>query len=683
MDRRPKIRGLVQCLPISPGVLFRYGESILPIRGNAAAEWAQRMRPALEDPSLCAEQLSALANVDPTSFGRICEALKAADMLYDASEDGPDLVPAVIQARFRPQIARLELKSVRPLRMFAAMRAKRVLLLGARNLAFALAEATLESGLGNIVICVPEHPSTATEIAADMRRRYADDVSGVVIEAISYDACVKASTDPSIDYVVAAGITGWDWRILEEHLAPLLASPGDTAYVACVGDTRIVAGNLDAPGYGGCSACLGTYCAEGSVKYEVLAASEIGDSIGMAARLVIQHLWDVATEFPADNTRHSIFDFDLASCALQRRPRPSALAECSRCQMLPQISIPHPWPFAGISGPQIPFRELCKRAERLYVDRQTGLIAELDEGDLLQYPGYQCAALLNAKFCGRTMSWITECGDDMLTARVNAVRRALELLCEHILRQDPAKETTVISYSADLEFMCSSLASEFSMGAVISALRPEDLRAEAFYRAVAHHAHTLDIWMAVDLEAMRPGGKAEVIFEHLHETGVLRRLDVQRCAFGEEGCRVLRFLYQGEVVSVVAGSTWEPMWESGLRDVWLHVSAVEAMQGREMDTRVRFRAAGPLPEPDALLRQIRATERASKRTLILAPLVDTGKITALPVYFAWVCLVSEYRALGGNGHARRNSVRPLVPETLIQATTAGPSSRPSQFGTRK
>jgi len=633
---------------------------------------------------LCAEQLVALSNANPESFGRICEALKAADMLYDASQDKPDLVSAAVQVRFRPQIARLELKSARPLRTFVTMRAKRVLILSARNLAFALAEAALESGLGNIAICVPEHPSTATELVGDMRRRYADEVSRAVIEAMPYEACVEAlSTDPGIAYVVAAGIAGRDWRILEEHLAPLLASPGATAYVACVGDTRVVAGNLDAPGYGGCSACLGAYCAEVSAGHEASAASGISDSIGMAARLVIQHLWDVATELPAENTRHSIFEFDLASCSLQRRPRPSALAECSRCQMLPQLSIPHPWPFAGISGPQIPFRELCKRAERLYVDSQTGLIAELDEGDLLQYPVYQCAALLNPNFCGRTMGWITECGDDMLTARVNAVRRVLELLCENILRQEPAKETPVVSYSADLEFLGSRLASALSMGAVVSALQPEDLRAEAFYRAVAHHAHTLGIWMDVDLETLRPGGTADVIFEHLQETGVLKRLDVQQCAFGEEGCRVLRFLYQGDVVSVVAGSTWELMLESGLRDVWLHVSAVEAMRGRERDTGVRFRAAGPVLEPDALLRQIRATERASGRTVMLAPLVDTGKITALPVYLSWVCLVAEHRVLDGNGHPRRNAVRPLVSETLIQATTAGPSAHPSPSGTTK
>jgi hypothetical protein len=679
VNGRPKIRGLVQCLQMSPGVLFRYGESILPVRGNAVWEWYQRMKPSLEDPSLSAEQLAALASPDPISFGRICEALKAADMLYDASGDGPHLVPAAIQMRFRPQIARLELKSAHPLRAFATVRAKRVLILSAGDLAFALAEAALESGLGNIAICVPGQPSSAIEIAGEIRHRYADEASETVVEAMPYDACLDAlSTDPGGHYLVAAGIAGREWRILENHLAPLLAAPGTTAYVACVGHTRVIAGTLDAPGRGGCSACLETYCAEGSAReHEALAASEISDSVGMSARLVIQHLWDVATELPGENTRHSIFDFDLASCTLQRRPRPAALVECSRCQLLPHLSTPHPWPFAGASGLHLTFRDLCRRAERFYVDHRTGLIAELDEGDLLQYPVYQCAALLNPNFCGRAFGWITECGDDMLMARVNAVRRALELLSEDKLRQEPAQETPVFYYSAELEFMGSGPSSA-STGAVISALRPEDLRAEAFYRAVAQYAHSLDTWTDVDLEAIRPGGAANIIFEHLHETGVLRHVQVQQCVVGEEGCRVLRFLYQMEAVSVVAGPEWEPVWASGLRDVWLQVSALEATQDRAMDTRVRFRATGPVLKPDALLRQIRSAERASGRTLLLAPVLDTGQITALPLYLAFVSFEAEHRTLDGNSHNRWNTVPQLVPETPIQATAAGLSAQPAR-----
>lgn len=674
MDPFPKLRALLQSLPMSPGVLFRYGESILPVRGKAAWEWYQRITRAQEQSSTHAGKVAGFSSDNATEL-HICEAMKAADMVYDAADDDPDLVPVAIRMRFQPQISRLELKSRQPLRDFSLMRARRVLIVSGGKPATPLVEAALESGLGNVVVCVPGDHAAAIRTAGEVRGP-----AGEVVEVITYDACLKALTgDHKVDYILAAAHAGPDWRLLEQHLEPLLSVPGAIAHIACVGAARVVVGTLDVSGCGGCISCLEAYCAERcSCRDNGAGPSGDADDIAVGARLAVQHLWDVATELPGEDTRHRIFDFDMSSCTLQRRPRPVGLVNCPRCRA-PRLSGTNQWPSEEMAGPQLSFRELCHRAERLYVDNRTGLIAELEEGDLLQYPLYQCAALLNRNFCSSTFGWITDCGDDILMARVNAVRRTLELLCEDILRQKPARETPLFYYSAELELL-GSRRTPAPTGVVVSALRPEDLRAEAFYRAVAYYAHSLRSWVQVEFEAIRSASAAEILSEHLRETGVFRRVRVQEFLLKAKGCRVLRFLYDANVVSVVAAPHFESAWETGLRDVWLHASALEAIPDRTIDTSVRFRA-GSLPPLDVLSGQIRSLERALGRSFVLAPLVDKQTITALPLYLASASLVCPEPQVGENGWSRRNSTRLLVPGRAIRST--GLPVHPAQFPRRR
>jgi hypothetical protein len=631
MKGHPKLRGLVQCLPLSPGMLFRLGESVLPVRGRAAWEWHQAMRESLEDPA--SPSLKLLADSNTAAFDRICEALESADMLYDACEDDPEILPLATQKRFRTQIARLELKSAKPLKMFRSMRSKRVLILGASNVALAVAEAALESGLGHITICsLDPLPSEATRME-EIRRQYTDEHSGTVVETVSYSACPWTGGG-SGDYVICAGTVGQDWQRLETHLAPLLTAPETTVHIACIGYDRVVAGNIEIPAKGGCSRCLEAYCAEGStVEHKALVEEgELSYSIGIAARMVIQHLWDVATEIPGENISHSIFDFDSTSCALQRRPRPQGLTECSRCRMLPYLSASHEKPFPESGAPQMALRHVCQRAERLYVDDRSGLIAALDEGDLVQYPMHQCAALLNSRFSGRSFGWITEWGDDILVARISAARRALELSCENMLHGKSAPKTDCLEFSANQP--------EWRNGLVVSALHPNDLKTEAFYRALAQYAQSLDGWKNCGFEMMPAEGAAKLMFEHLHETGVLPHVKVQELLFDEE-VYVLRFFYCGDIISAVAGTEWESIWASGLSDIWLQATALEAMNGRMLEKRVRFRAAAPGLEPEALSKHIQAVGYALSRSFVMSFLIDRGRFAALPLYFAHAFFVDE------------------------------------------
>jgi hypothetical protein len=674
MRRYPRIRGLVQCLPFSQGALFRLGESVLPVRGSAAWEWYQAMRAPLENPSLHATELQSLADANPEVFKKMCAALQAAEMLHDVQSDSPELVPAALQKRFQAQIAQLELRSSQPLRVFAAMRGKRVLILTTSNLALALVDAALESGLGHVTLCSLDGGDAG--YAGEICRDEANETLKAKVEMTSYQQCREGlNTASRFDYLIGAGITGQNWKILEEHLSPLLAFPGTSAFVVCLGPARVIAGNIEAAGKGGCLGCMEAYSAGAALERRGTPPLEISDVIGIGARLVIQHLWEVATAPAEDNSRHNIFECDLQTFSLQRRPRPEAHAACPRCRILPFWTNPSSWPFPRTSPPHAAFRELSQSAEQLYVDPRTGLIAELDEGHLLQYPMHQCAALLNPHFCHGETGWITEFGENMLIARVNAVRRALELSCERMLRRGRAPDGPVYGYSSDLE--CAETTRELLLptGLVLSALRPEDLTGEAFYRVLAQYANSLDCWIERDPGLILSETAANHLFLHLQETGALRHVRIQECALAEQIC-VLRFLYDEEIISVAAGPDWQPVWATGLCDVWLKVTAGEAMQGRVLENRVRFRAAGPFPEPATLSRQIQATERAFRRKLIMVPLLDDGRLAALPLHFVCATLAESDRL-------QRQAAPPLHAEIVLTHSASANAAAASGRGRSK
>jgi len=638
---QPKLRGTVTYVPTSDGMLFRNGDAFLPIHGKHVWELYQQIMPLLEAKALSDEERYALLEKYQAVFERFCEALKSGDMLYDASEDARSLVPINIQERYGAQIARIEMTSKCPVRTFAAVSSKNVLILGTAEIALAVVEAALESGLRNLSISCPDWTLEASHSLNELLHRYSFGAHIPVVKAMARcDSGTSVEESPTWDHIVAVGMVGRDWQLLDDLLRPLLGARQASAFVLCLGRSRVVASMVAAAGEGGCNLCIGKYCENTSPSDIPTMDLKARGGISIGAQLVVQHLWDVIVEAPEEDRRQMILELDLRSYAVQRRPRPVD-SQCPRCCGTRCVSNPEKWSFVGDGADEFDAVEFCVRAEKLCVDADTGWIVSLDEGELLQYPYHQCAVLLRDISAKTSTLWLTECGQKMLEARVGVIRRSLEYNCENNFRQQYAKTIPTSFYSSSGECKGKWTGATLPIGSVISAANWNELVEKGFYRALARHAVSREEWSELDSFAAMPAGmEVDMISEHLNDIDALKSVLVHKYPLNADNCVVLRFGFQGRPVSVVAGPEWETAWTAGLQDVWMHLTACEALPGyRGLDhSGVRLRAAYKPLKFGLRSSGISSLERTLGLNLFFFPLLIPGITTLFPLSFAYAFL---------------------------------------------
>jgi len=250
-------------------------------------------------------------------------------------------------------------------------------------------------------------------------------------------------------------------------------------------------------------------------------------------------------------------------------------------------------------------RQLWKDAEKRYVDAKTGLVAEVSEGRLLQFPYHQSAARRPSSVFSVAQRWITEGGDDIYEARIAVLRRAIECyLHDRILTLDldSLPPTYTVGESNGRGWKAGSL----PHGIVASAFTDEELLTNSFLRAVAQYAYEMSLEWA-DVELCRcAGAKADdLLLGYFTDMKLLSDFSVQRnLAMACNGIEVLRFAEGSKVVSVVAGIDSEAVWRVGLRDLWLEVTGRDAF-GTSWDAwrAIRFRTSGSIPMTNSLIRE--------------------------------------------------------------------------------
>jgi len=626
----------VQCRPTDSGLLFRYGDSILPIRGISASSWSRVIHSRLEhfDEPLRREPVHT---ADDEIHNRLYSALKSADMLYERLDDDPDEISNALRARFRAEIARLEATTNRPLTLFTTVRMRPLLILASIDLVCSIAEAAIESGMANIGLCVPQFPKRLTDAIAHLHSRYDDEIPNLRLTAVSTPGAGPQNREADLwHYIVAAGVTDEDWTSVDNLLDKQIGATSTTVLALCAGTQRVVTGPIDARPGSTCTTCIRRYCSspDSQCAFGLPAARMVDLQIG--SRLLFQQLWDIASEIPGAMIEDTILDFDIQSCNLERRPRPRN-ANCPRCASVPRLT-EHRFTDSWDETAQVSLRELCRRAERAYADEKTGMIAAVDGVDLLQYPFAKCAAQISDRWKPEGASgWCVESGEDLVAARWHAVCRAIEVSYEEIMCARARAGQTIPVFSCLNEFLGDEIPSR---GHVASASRWDALKAEAFYRSVARYMNIAGDWHALQWMDRPPISSVELGYAYLADLNETEAIAIEECRLGCTTIRGLRFRRGNETYSVIAGPDSGPLWLPGIQDICIALDGSSSPDTGAPEIRTRFRAVHP-GDPASLEFQIRELRESAALEFRWTPLHDPEMTKRLPLYLAYASLFQQ------------------------------------------
>lgn len=629
--RHFSLRGLTQYRATDTGLLFRYGESILPVRGNSAQTWYRSMHSYLNRSILPTSREADDPRSENAFHRRLCDALRSADMLYEGTDNGLQPVSSTIRSRYRSQISRLEATSNEPLRLFAAVRARSLLVVTPYDIAFAVVEAAIESGMANIDLCVPEGRGELQTVIDKLRSHYADDIPDLRLRTLSLsEAGTSDYAEGQRRYIVVAAAADKDWVCLDETLNLQLPARDAVALSLCIGNARVIAGRIHLQGKTCCTSCMRKYASPRAESARE-GMSKCIEDVEIGARMVFQQLWDIESNIPGAMLDDTILEFDHQTSSMKRRSRPTDTncALCAGVRRSSDLDLTDYWD----SHSEISLRELCRRTESVFVDDGTGLLTYVDGGELLQYPFAKCGALIAQTYIEQSSPrWCVESGDDLTEARWSAISRAVEIRYEETLQSQGHQGLEIPFFSGHDKYICSDAPCR---GSVVSSSRLKDLKAEAFFRALAVHAHGLENWRRLAWTDRPRSSDVELGYAYLDDLGVHRAVLVEAYSLGESGVQGLRFRRHDETISVVVGSDWERLWVMGLRDVCLERSSPSFSSHDSPSGAPRFRTAFGKDVDATLEQHMKAVRKSTGCELWWSPLRDSEMTRRLPFYLAY------------------------------------------------
>jgi bacteriocin biosynthesis cyclodehydratase domain-containing protein len=497
-----KLRALVTHTATPAGAVLRLDERTLVLRGARAYASFLRVADHLDGrwtrQQLCA---SASTEAQPT-LSKLLDALIDAGMVYSVDVADEDIRTVSVRAapRAASYIARIESTCAHPVTAFRAALAREVHVCGSPWMANALIEACHEVGL------------TRVRASTD-----APDRGALVI--VTGDATVRRIP------LVVCGAT-------------------------------VLVGPFAKPGRAGCAACL-------VASYETATAGapdtgRLAAAVGLAARILLQRWLDLDSGAVVDDDAALVSAIDVDTLETTRHPLPPRPG-CLRCGAAFAL---HPTPPATRvdreAGPTID--DVLPRAHKYLTDPATGLFDSIGEGSLLQLPHKQSMVEWRDPYDRSRRWWTTEAADDVRSARLAAVRTALE---QYLL---DAMASSATSSSANPPAL------------VVCAQTTEELHARSALSALLLIAQDHGEWRTTAIHPARLDDRAAQTLAYLEDVGEATRIVVDRAeALSRGGCHVLRFTYDDTVVTIAAGESESQLWARGLQDIWLHITA--AMDG--------------------------------------------------------------------------------------------------------
>lgn len=633
---RPRLRGTVTYLRTESGMLFRNGDTFLPIKGSHVWELFQVAKPFLE----CAHEKEMnspeLEMILRGPLAKVLDALELADMLYESGHDVWEDLSFGTLERFRSERARLEIKSDSPLTRFAEVRAKKILIAGDPRSAAAIAEAALETGLRHLIIFVSKWTGEDEARLLQAIQTYRADGDEPNIEVCNRDITLFETLE--WDELLVAASSATDCSLLYEatRTSPRRSQKCGIAMYSIDRRLWICACDL----YAGCPGCVEEGLGAHSGTTDCADAVRLGGRTVIGARMLLRQFWDMQLEGLDSIARHTVMELDFQTHRIVRRPR----TICSNCWHR-RSSLAIPFEFQkvpmDISGDNLHDLEFCKRAESLCVDSKVGIIRVLDEGNLLQFPFHQCAALLEDSDGDQYSPWLGECGEEMLQARARTIRHALERYYHRRLLSPYAQNSSRWLYDSSGTRRCSGVSELYKEGVMVAAESWQELVHLGFYRALAKHAHTQSGWIMSDLAEMPDDADVRMVSEYLKDIGHLDDVFVWRKTSSRSDRVVfLRFHYRGRPVSVIAGTDWVHAWKIGLQDIWMYLSADETrfVQESQKPLAIKFRVACGATNPQHSLHETAELERCLGLKLCLFPVAVDESMQLLSLSFAYGCL---------------------------------------------
>lgn len=633
---RPRLRGTVTYLRTESGMLFRNGDTFLPIKGNHVWELFQIAKPILEYAQEKEMHTPELEMILRGPLAKVLEALKSADMLYESEDDVSESPSLETLASFRRERARLEMKSDSPLTKFSRVRAKKVAIVGDRQSAVAIAEAALETGLRHLILFVSEWTGDDESRLLETKQTYRVDGDEPDIQVCTRDITLFETLEWD-ELLVAASSANYCNLLYDAAHTPRGRSQkcGISMYTVgrrlwiCVCDL-----------YAGCPACVEQGLGVHSGTIDCTDAVVLGGSTEIGARMLLRQFWDLQLEGLDSISRHTVMEFDSQTHRIVRRPRPI----CPKCWHR-RTSLALSFEFQkvpmGISDNNLRDLEFCKRAESLCVDSKVGIIRVLEEGSLLQYPFHQCAALLEESDSDRDSLWLGECGEEMLQARARTIRHALECFYHRRFLTLYAHDSSARYYESSGTPIDSVLPEFYTEGVTVAAESWQELVEQSFYRALAKYVHAQSGWIISDLAEMPDDTEVRLVAEYLKDIGQLDDVFVcKKTTSSSDRVLLLRFHYRGRPVSVIAGTDRVHAWKIGLQDIWMHVSAndIGSLQESRKLPAIKYRVACGATNQQQPLGEISELERRLGLKLCLFPIATDESMQLLSLSFAYACL---------------------------------------------
>jgi len=559
------------------------GDSFLPIKGQRIFEFFERIRPFLDGVWTLSELLCSMNKIQRRTAVSMLRALRNAGMLYDGAHDPAAVLSDGIRTQYAPTIRRLEAVSDSPHQAFSILRNTRLALAGNASAVAALAEAALEAGFCKIMLSVPSWSAESLarlELLVLKRTTLNSAVSISRIPWIRDNAWQNMSV--SIDTLILAGDSEVDsnwiaeietecsgidapWVPLLLHAGHILAGPPVRGEVKAWMHDLLQGYRIEADG-------------PRTTKMDAAAAFSAG------AALVIDILLQLLSGV-TDPDAIPMYDFDLETLEICRRPPPIG-ARGTRDHNCHSSDSGSKNSMAGIGGacPSFDPDGFLAAARTRFIDDRTGLLLEVDEGALYQLPHHQTAALWRIPGTDR-LRRTTEAGVTIRESRIAVIRSALEEYlsaapCQYF--QSPPSSPMSIGNSGDVT----------NLAVAVSDLNWKTLHSQSALRLLSKLGLQVGDWSNVELNIEPEASEVYLTFAYLREVDAVSQIRVMRNDFlsSAEG-EVLSFSYEDQLISIVAGTSRAALWETGLRDIWLHLTYREAFpQETDHLPAIRFRS---------------------------------------------------------------------------------------------
>lgn len=571
---KPKLRGLLTAVPTPTGMMLQMGKSFLRIEGRNTFQFFTGLKPFLNGTHSLGHLRKSMKRSQQHSFITVLKALKDAGMLYDSSADAQSQADATLP--FSALVTRVESGSDQPWLQFAKLQNSRLLVLGSSELV-----------LPSLAAFSEYHPHTLMFAVPDWKPQQADALGA---QAISKTNLQRAEWRngrewpeliKSFDVVVLLGASATDRSWMQE-VESSQTSSGPILISLLVHFGHVLVGPVLFPNsFSRLSDLFDGFRTETESELPSPGALDAARKIGMS--LLVQKIADLSTGILEPREFTVIHHVDASTLAIRKRPAPLPASPGISAFHKPRPQHVEPVRIEGEDAAELELDQSLERMSKRFVDPATGFILRLEENNLYQIPHHQSGAWWLPPGSKQPI-WTTEAGDNILASRFALMQRVFEEYL-NILHRDHLTS----QLKPDSERIGIPGAELLAESVVVSATNQESLQAQGFFKALALSASRLNEWTEIPLEEKPIHEQAELTLGYLADIKEVDHIRVARCLLmALAGCDVLRFSHRGETISVVAGPAGPLCWEAGLRDVWLHITAQEAL-GVEAPSRPQFR----------------------------------------------------------------------------------------------